>query len=199
MSPEAAFSTPVTIITPGTQISYTSETMGVPDTYAWSFEGGSPSSSTAKNPQNIEYAVAGSYSVTLSVSNAFGNDEVTLVDYITVTSTPKPYVGFAASKNEACVLDAVEFTDLSLYDPTSWNWEFSPSTVSFVDGTSAASQNPVVEFTAPGMYEVTLVATNANGSNTLAKADYINAQGINVPFEENFEAGESAAFSLEKK
>jgi subtilisin family serine protease len=197
-APEAAFSTPVTIITPSSQINFTSESMGVPDTYAWSFEGGSPSTSTAKNPQNIEYATAGNYNVSLTVTNVFGTDEVTMTDYITVTSTPKPWVDFAANTEETCVMDAVEFTDLSLYDPTSWNWTFAPNTVTFVEGTSAASQNPIVEFTAPGIYEVSLVATNTNGSTTLAKADYVYAQGINVPFDETFEAGESSSFTLEK-
>jgi subtilisin family serine protease len=197
-APEAAFSTPVTTIIPGTKIDFSSESMGVPDTYAWSFEGGTPSTSTSRNPQNIEYPTEGTFNVSLTVTNAYGDDDVTINNYITVTNTPKPWVDFAANKTEACVFNAVEFTDMSLYDPISWNWEFSPNNVSFIDGTSAASQNPVVEFTAPGSYEVTLVATNANGSNTLAKADFIHAQGIIIPFEEDFETGESAAFSFEK-
>ncbi|MGI4870195.1 MAG: PKD domain-containing protein [Janthinobacterium lividum] len=41
-------------------------------TYAWSFPGGTPAASTAQNPGAITYAVAGTYTATLTVTNTYG-------------------------------------------------------------------------------------------------------------------------------
>ena len=41
-------------------------------TYAWSFPGGSPSSSTAASPGAVTYAVPGTYTISLSVTNECG-------------------------------------------------------------------------------------------------------------------------------
>jgi gliding motility-associated-like protein len=41
--------------------------------YAWSFPGGNPSTSTLANPQNINYATPGNYSVSLVIANECGN------------------------------------------------------------------------------------------------------------------------------
>ena len=69
------------------------------------------------------------------------------------------------------------FSDQSSNGPTSWQWTVSPSTgVSFVNGTSAASQNPQLAFAIAGTYSVALTATNANGSNTLTKSAYLQVQ-----------------------
>ncbi|AMR26767.1 hypothetical protein A0257_06355 [Hymenobacter psoromatis] len=61
------------------------------------------------------------------------------------------------------------FTDQTTGSPTGWAWSVSPSTgVTFVGGTSAASQNPQIAFATSGYYTVTLRASNANGSTTAA-------------------------------
>ncbi len=194
--PVAEFSTPVTVITPGTSIDFTSESEGIPDTYAWTFDGGTPQTSTAMNPQGIEYAAEGVFNVSLTVVNDYGESVLLKEEYITVTTTPAPYVDFSASEESTCILDAVSFTDLSLYEPTQWLWTFDPPEVTFLEGTNDMSQNPVVQFDMPGYYEVTLAATNANGSSSLTKTDYIWAEGINVPLDETFESGETNNFTL---
>ncbi len=52
--------------------------------YLWSFPGGSPSTSTDANPQNVCYNTPGHYPVTLIATNTFGSDTLTLNNYITV-------------------------------------------------------------------------------------------------------------------
>lgn len=83
------------------------------------------------------------------------------------------------------------FTDYSTICPESWSWEITPATFSYVNGTSAASQNPEVEFSEVGAYSVNLTVTNANGSNFLNKNNYIVAGGSSFPFFEDFEAGDA--------
>ncbi len=89
--------------------------------------------------------------------------------------TVPPVAAFSASSNAPAVNSTVLFTDQSTNTPTSWAWSFSPNTVAFLNGTSANSQNPQVKFTTQGLYSVTLVATNAYGSDAEVKTNYISA------------------------
>lgn len=64
----------------------------------------------------------------------------------------------------------VQFTDASVGEPTSWQWDFDN------DGNvDATTQNPTHTFTAPGVYSVRLVAANANASGTITRTDLITA------------------------
>jgi hypothetical protein len=56
--------------------------------YQWIFDGGTPDTSTAANPQNICYDSSGTFSVTLIATNASGTDTLTLNNYITVYQQP---------------------------------------------------------------------------------------------------------------
>jgi PKD repeat protein len=49
----------------------------------WTFEGGSPSTSTFANP-TVKYNTAGTYKVTLKASNAQGENTITKTEFITV-------------------------------------------------------------------------------------------------------------------
>ncbi len=84
-----------------------------------------------------------------------------------------PIADFDADETTPLVDSAVVFTDISNNDPTSWAWTFTPSTVTYLNSTSATSQNPEVSFDAAGDYDVELTATNAFGSDTETKVDYI--------------------------
>ncbi|MBW2385462.1 MAG: FAD-dependent oxidoreductase [Deltaproteobacteria bacterium] len=53
----------------------------------------------------------------------------------------------------------VSFSDLSTQFPTGWSWDFGDT------GTSG-DQHPTHQYTTPGTYTVSLIATNANGPHT---------------------------------
>jgi len=89
-------------------------------------------------------------------------------------NTLPPVAAFTASSTTPAVLSTVTLTDQSTNIPTSWVWSISPNTFTYMNGTNANSQNPQVQFTALGQYSVTLAATNAIGTNTLVKSNYIN-------------------------
>ena len=86
-----------------------------------------------------------------------------------------PVANFEADITTPVTGNTVSFTDLSSDNPTSWSWSFSPGTVTYVGGTASNSQNPQVQFNAAGYYTVTLTATNAAGSDSETKANYIFA------------------------
>lgn len=192
--PVAEFESSEIMLTEGCSVDFTDLSYCYADSWDWTFEGGSPSSSTDQNPQGIMYQNAGSYMVSLTATNEFGDNTIVKTDYIEVSTSANPDVVFFANDSAVCTESAVQFIDYSTVCPESWNWEVNPSTYEFTNGTSASSQNPEILFNAPGNYSVSLTVTNANGNTTLTKDDYILAGGVAFPLYEDFETG-----SLEQK
>lgn len=88
-TPTANFSASQTNITTGSSVNFSDLSTGSPTSWLWSFQGGTPATSTLQNPTNIQYSTAGTYNVTLTATNANGNDSETKTGYITVTD-PNP-------------------------------------------------------------------------------------------------------------
>ncbi|HET8859964.1 alpha-amylase family glycosyl hydrolase [Marivirga sp.] len=67
-------------------------------------------------------------------------------------------VNISTSSNFAIQGEAIQFTDLSNGNPTSWEW-------SFIGGTPASSteQNPVISYANEGSFDVSLSIQNADG------------------------------------
>lgn len=195
-TPVADFSTPVQSILPGSAINFTSEAAGIPTTWQWNFEGGIPAVSTDTNPSNVLYQTPGIYDVTLTVTNAFGTHTTTYPDYITVTATPVPYISMSVFDSIPCIAQTVSLTDNSLYSPTAWQWDIQPANFEFVNGTSATSQNPQVEFLRQGFYNISLTATNQNGQSSAAYNNAVNVRGIAPTCTMDFEDGTSQYFTL---
>ena len=83
--------------------------------------------------------------------------------------TGPPISEFIVDANAFCSGSSAIFTDASLLDPTSWSWSFEGGTPS----TSTSSQ-PSVLYSTPGLYKVTLTASNSHGTGTTeTKMDYI--------------------------
>jgi len=69
----------------------------------------------------------------------------------------------------------VQFTDLTTGGATAWNWSFDRPGVVFVNGTNASSQNPQVQFTDGGLYQVTLLSSNPPCTDSEIKSGYLRA------------------------
>jgi PKD repeat protein len=93
-----------------------------------------------------------------------------------------PITDFSADTTEIQVGESVHFTDLSQNEPTSWQWEFEGGTPA-----SDTIQNPVVQYNAFGVYDVTLIASNKYGSDTLSIMDYISVGFESIKEPEHFE------------
>ena len=146
-------------------VNFTDQSSNNPTSWSWDF--GDGGTSTVQNPAH-EYTTAGTYTVSLTATNADGSDTETKVDYITVTepvSNP-PVADFVGNPTSGTTPLTVNFTDQSSNNPTSWSWDFG-------DGGTSTVQNPTHEYTIAGTYTVSLTATNADGSDTETKVDYI--------------------------
>lgn len=188
-APIPQFSANMTTVPVTTGVNFTDESQFVPTSWLWEFEGGDPSVSTDQNPSNIIYHDPGVYDVTLTATNAIGSNTVTIEDYITASTTILPNVDFMANDSIICIGDTVRFTDLTTYNPTAWSWDIAPDDFEYVEGTSSSSQNPRIVLTAPGIFTVSLTATNPNGNSTLTRENYLAAGGTTLSFEEDFEEG----------
>jgi PKD repeat protein len=81
----------------------------------------------------------------------------------------KPTSGFSVDKNSICPSDSVNYTDKSNNEPTSWLWTFAGGTPA-----TSALQNPTnIRYEIAGEHDVTLIATNNVGSDTLVQTAYI--------------------------
>lgn len=80
-----------------------------------------------------------------------------------------PFTNFTADVVSGCPGFTVQFTDISYNNPTSWLWTFPGGTPA-----TSTDQHPVVTYNNAGTYNhVYLVATNAFGSDSVSKLNYI--------------------------
>jgi PKD repeat protein len=163
VTPVAAFTGAPTSGQMPLNVSFTDQSTNTPTNWSWTF--GDGGTSTAQNPGHT-YNAAGSYTVTLTATNAAGSDEETKTNYITVTAPAAPVAAFTGTPASGVYPLNVAFTDQSSGSPTSWSWAFG-------DGGTSTAQNPSHTYTAAGSYTVTLTATSAYGSDGETKVGYI--------------------------
>ncbi len=87
---------------------------------------------------------------------------------------------FSGNPTSVVYGNSVQFTDLSYNNPTSWSWSFDGGSPSV-----SSQQNPLVSYISPGIYSVTLTVSNAQGSDTKTKTNYITVTG-SMPSNVNF-------------
>ena len=144
-------------------------------TYDVTWSGGNLPAPVVANPVvTPTFDVPGLYKFTATLSDGL----CTVSDDVNVdVPVPAPPVAdFSVNSTaQTCgVVSTALFTDLSTNLPTSWAWVITgPGTATYVNATTDASQNPQVQFDAPGLYTVELTATNAAGFDTEIKTDYI--------------------------
>ncbi|MDI9395030.1 MAG: PKD domain-containing protein, partial [Euryarchaeota archaeon] len=173
--PVAGFSVNVTSGDSPLSVQFTDESTGSPTSWAWDFDNDGTIDSTDQNPL-FTYENAGTYTVNLTVANAGGSDFEVKRDYITVSEppTPKPVASFTADVTSGTAPLTVNFTDQSTGSPTSWLWDFG-------DAESAIEQNAMHTYASAGTYTVTLTVSNAGGSDSEIKTDYITVSAPEIP------------------
>ncbi|HYV91972.1 MAG TPA: LamG-like jellyroll fold domain-containing protein [Chitinophagales bacterium] len=78
-------------------------------------------------------------------------------------------ISFSAADTSICEKYCIDFFDQSTNNPTSWQWIFSGGNPS-----TSNQQNPAqICYNLPGVYDVTLITSGANGIDTLTLHNYI--------------------------
>ncbi len=169
--PVADFITEIPLYQQGTRTQYVrfiDTSPGNPTSWYWDFGDGQNSSEQA--PPLHLYNKDGAYTVSLTVKNAFGENTRIRTSLIMVREGPR--VDFKADRTLVSVNQYVHFTDLSTNNPSDWKWNFG-------DGSSGTGQNPDHAYRQPGIYSVTLTASDVYTSISHTKRDYITV--VNIP------------------
>jgi PKD repeat protein len=186
-APVASFGSSANTGTSPLTIQFTDSSANTPTSWVWSF--GDGGTSTVQHPSHI-YTTAGSYTVTLTATNAGGSNTNSQAGYITVTSAATaPVTSFYSAVTSGTTPLTIQFVDLSTNTPTSWAWSFG-------DGDTSTVQHPTHLYSTAGIYTVTLTATNAAGSNTVSQSSYITVSDA-VPvasFTSNVTSGSAPLF-----
>ena len=80
---------------------------------------------------------------------------------------------FNSDYTDVCENDQVQFSDLSLGNITSWNWEFPGG-----DPATSSEQNPLITYEDNGEYDVTITVSDGTDSQTMTQENYITVNSI---------------------
>jgi len=192
----ADFSASATTVTAGDEVTFTSSTTGDADGYAWTFEGGTPATSTDVNPKVI-YAEPGIYKVSLVVSRSADEMSVTIDkgDFITAEEPLAVTASFTSDAQAIEQGQTITFTNTSTSNGTGATAEWS-----FEGGSPATStENEVtVTYTEAGDFNVTLKATEGEVADIFERNDFISVSAISASFSASalsVEAGNTITFT----
>ncbi len=72
-APNCAISASATTVNVGQSVDFYDNSSGVPTSWSWNFGGGTPATSTVQNPTGVVYNTPGTYTVTMTATNAYGS------------------------------------------------------------------------------------------------------------------------------
>lgn len=151
IAPTAAFTISETSGCAPFVVEFGDQSEGVPTSWSWEFPGGNPATSTEQNP-TVTYDSSGIYSVTLTVTNAYGESETSQTDVINVGIAPTSAFYFTTNELETTFFNISE-------NGTTYTWDFG-------DGSTSTEFSPVHSYADTGTYIVLLTAANNCGSTS---------------------------------
>lgn len=154
-------------ISEGESVHFRDLSIGNVTSWNWTFEGGTPATSTEQNPV-VTYNRSGSYAVTLTVGDGTTTATKSRTGYVNVhAEAPVAHVGLPdGAYLSPWVMMFVPtnvpltFKDASTGNPTSWNWIFQGTNVA-----TSTEQNPTVTYLQEGTYGLKLEVANEVGSS----------------------------------
>lgn len=170
----------------GSPLVFSDQSTNAPSQWSWSFEGGTPATSTVQNPTNVTFATPGAHTVTLTAGNSGGTSTVSQT--LTVIAQPGGTVT-AVPSNATQSNGSATVTPSGGSAPYQYQWSTSPVQ------TGATATNL-------GAGSYTVLVTDANGcTNTLAvmvpgNASVSEADVFGTRFYPN-PAGEEITLSLQ--
>ena len=183
---DADFSSDVITACVGQTVTFTDESTSdliynSEEAVTWDWDFGDGSSSTVQNPTH-SYTANGDYTVSLTATNSYGNDVMTIANMIHVE------MPIAPTTVDASVCDSGSMT-LSASGPGILNWYDSPTSGTLIN-TGGSYITPVL--TTPTIYfvESEILQTSANGAkpdNSGGGANFTNDQHLKFDVYEDFE------------
>lgn len=142
------------------QVAFANNTTGA-DHFLWTFDGGSPSTSTKKDPGVVEFATAGVHKITLE---AWNDDERQVKEFLVQLDSAVKVAFDTAVVQNAFAPVSVKLTNRTT-GGTSFAWTFEGGN----PATSDLKNPPDVVFATPGNHAITLKVRNGRDSFSLTK------------------------------
>lgn len=147
----AAFSTSDSTVCAGSTVNFTSLSEGTITNYTWTFPGGTPATSTEQNPV-VTYSQAGTYDVTLTVSD--GTNEATQTQTAIITVNEIPATPTISTSNGNTIICSGTTVVLSSSNALNNSWSTGESTQE-------------ITVTQAGTYTLTIVENGCTSSNEI--------------------------------
>lgn len=170
---------------PPMEVALTNTTVGA-NKYNWTFQGGSPSSSSNQHPTTITFNNPGEHTINLEVSN--GLETYQTEQTVSVAPHLVADFGYEVAFKDDDLQAPVTLTMVNKsISATNYTWTFTGGTPS-----TSTDENPIVTFNSPGAYTIELVATN--GKETLSASQTITVlPNTNIRVFENIPLGINTA------
>ena len=153
----------------GTTVDFYDESMGIITSWLWTFEGGTPATSTEENP-TVTYNTPGVYDVQLYVEDASVNSTMLIEDYIEVITAPGQ-AGTPTGPSDLC--DGGTGYNYNTTAPSgpvsSYTWEIDPASAGTIMGTSTVATLDV-NSAYTGTIDITVRADNQCGDGIWSDA-----------------------------
>jgi PKD repeat protein len=183
--PVASFSTNATSGKIPLSVQFTDTSTNTPTGWIWQWGDGTANTTGTGTPIHA-FTVAGVYQVNLTATNADGSN-LSANTAITAQALTPPVANFTSNTTSTKVNKQIQFNDTSSNTPTSWQWQWGDGTA---NGTTV---NPIHSYSSVGVYSVNLTATNADGSGSIEKANYITISALTPPIA-NFSVNNTYGF-----
>ena len=158
----AAFTASTVLVCNGQQVQFTNNSMGTNLTYQWTFEGGTPATSTLQNP-TVTYNNTGFFDVKLVATNGTVTDSITKSDFIQVITTPAT-PAIPSGNTIACGGQTYTYTTPSVAYANSYLWQLTPAAAgSLTTNGNTATFSSSTSYT--GTYTVKVSAIGQCGSS----------------------------------
>lgn len=174
-SPTADFSVSPTTGCSPLPVSFTdNSTLGSApiDEYIWDFSDGSQPSS-AQNPTHT-YQNGGTFPPSLQIIDTNGCSDIEVFNSVVVTAAP--VANFSTQKSTTCSDTlTVKFNNSSTGGSLTYLWNFG-------DGQTSTQADPTHFYNGLGTYDVTLIVSDPNCSDTLVLEDYVRLESTTANF-----------------
>lgn len=174
----ANFIADVTTVCNGSQVHFTDQSTGSPTGWNWTFEGGTPSTSTLQNP-TATYSTPGTYNVTLQITRGASNNSLVKEDYITVQTTVTAAPTVPSGSVLLCAGNSGVYATTAVDNAATYIWQLTPAESGMISGTGTS-----VNFTASDDWTGTLTMKVA-GNSACGNGPWSPSLNIDVAFSPN--------------
>ena len=169
-APAASFTCDLTSGVAPLTVTLTNTSTGTVDSLSWDFNGDGTPDNTTDNNVNFTFVTPGTYTASLTVTNAGGSNTFSRVITVNTPIPSAPAAIFTCDLTSGEAPLTVTLTNTSTGTVNSLSWDFNG------DGTpdNTADNTATFTFDNPGTYTASLTVTNAGGSTTFSQVITVN-------------------------